>query len=128
MEQISILVVDDDPGVLTYIAFVLQKEGYIVYKSSDGKGALDIARQRGDEIRLLITDVNMPVLDGVALAREFLKILPHVPVLFISGLQAEDAATVPGIHAYLPKPFSPAQLTRAVRTMIVPKSTGAQGE
>jgi signal transduction histidine kinase/CheY-like chemotaxis protein len=108
----SILVVDDDRGLLAASADQIEGLGYRVLTASDGISALDCLG-REPNIRLLYTDVAMPEpWDGVALAREALVRRPNLAVLFTSGEHREVGEPAAEL---LPKPVPLDRLARAVR-------------
>ena len=108
----TILVVDDDPGLLAASADQIEGLGYRVLRASEGVAALDILG-REPTISLLYTDVAMPKpWDGVALAREALVRRPHLAVLFTSGQHRE--ITDPAAEL-LQKPVPIDRLARALR-------------
>jgi CheY-like chemotaxis protein len=108
-----ILVVDDDPLVLNYASNVLQDCGYTVLVASDGIGALALLRDHSP-IDLLFTDVVMPGLDGVEVARQARRESPGLKVLFTSGYAAD--ATLAG--RLLKKPYRPNQLAVEIAEML----------
>ncbi len=113
----TVLVCDDDAGVRGLLANVLQFRGYTILEARNGKDALDVARKHGKPIHMLVTDLVMPEIGGLALARELSAHHPELRVLFVSGY-TEDAsllsAELRGNSYFLPKPFLPGELTRMV--------------
>jgi DNA-binding NtrC family response regulator len=118
--QGQILAVDDDACISRLIKTYLNRRGYEVLAYSDPEQAL--ATLRCDpEIRLIITDVIMPKLDGCELALWANSLQPQVPILFISGqdqggLQAFEAKS--GRVNFLAKPFSGDELCTAVDRLL----------
>ena len=108
-----ILVVDDDPGVLDYASDVLEESGYLVLAASDGATALGLLRDH-THVDLLFTDVVMPGLDGVEVARRAWQVDPHLKVLFTSGYAAD---AIP-VGRLLKKPYRPQQLTGEVAAIL----------
>jgi CheY-like chemotaxis protein len=105
--QFTILVVDDEPTLRSVIRRSLVREGYEVIVAEDGPRALEVAGST-PRIDLLITDVVMPSMTGIELARAMLGTRPDLEVLFISGFTFEEAVPpkdLTGAAAYLPKPF-----------------------
>jgi len=103
----SILLVDDDDNFRTIVEMNLKKLGYAVSAAGSAVEATDIAKQNS-EIQLLITDFSMPGMNGVELARQIQRILPHVKVLAISGFTQKVAAGTgvwPDSIHFLQKPF-----------------------
>jgi signal transduction histidine kinase/ActR/RegA family two-component response regulator len=117
-----ILVVDDEPEVLRFVASTLQRAGYRIESASSGESALErYAAQGNDPFRLILTDVTMPGIGGVGLVNRILKRNPAAHVLFISGqVSPEFTRQDLAIHRFelLSKPFRPDQLLRAVRAAI----------
>ncbi len=108
-----ILVVDDDPLVLDYASNVLQGCGYTVLAASDGADALTLLRNHSP-IDLLFTDVVMPGLDGVEVARQARQESPGLKVLFTSGYAADS---IP-VGRLLKKPYRPNQLAIEIAEML----------
>jgi PAS domain S-box-containing protein len=111
----TILLVDDDPGVLKVSQRVLERFGYRVVTAASAAEATTYAAERGAEISLLVTDVMMPGQRGTGLAQELLAEWPHLRVLFISGHPSEEVAQMARKAPYLNKPFTSEDLGRAVR-------------
>jgi signal transduction histidine kinase/ActR/RegA family two-component response regulator len=104
----TVLVVDDEPTLRSVIRRSLLREGYEVLVAEDGLRALALARAHPTHIDLLITDVVMPGVTGLELARELSSERPGLSVLFISGFTFEEAVPPTDVangSAYLPKPF-----------------------
>ncbi|MFZ5623891.1 MAG: ATP-binding protein, partial [Gemmatimonadota bacterium] len=123
----TILLVEDEAVVRRLAHQVLERQGYRVLEAPSARDALDMAEREG-QIDLLVTDVVMPELSGRQLAEQLRARRPNLRVLYISGY-AEDAV-VRGASAdqveFLPKPFTPANLARAVRVALdrrVPRRT-----
>jgi CheY-like chemotaxis protein len=118
MDGRIVLVVDDDPQLRGLVARAVTDAGYQVLTAADGEEALAVARTLDGQLGLVVTDIRMPVMDGVTLAARLTDSHPRVPVLFISGFAPLDqASALPG--PLLPKPFTPDQLLRQVRQMLV---------
>jgi CheY-like chemotaxis protein len=118
----SILVVDDDPPVLTILCTMLRALGYSVTEATSGAEALEKFAAGGREIRLLVTDVVMPQMNGIQLAAEIKRQAPCVKVLYTSGydlsvLRSQGYA-VEQLDAFLSKPFVPAILANVVRKLL----------
>ena len=77
--------------------------GYEVLEAGDGAEALRIGSQHVDRIAGLVTDVDMPEMNGIELARRLTEVRPGLPVLFISGLGQEEVEDVNS--RFVPKPF-----------------------
>lgn len=118
----TILVVDDTEAVLLFVTDALELEGYTVLSTGDPEEALAWFQVRTEPIHLLIADVAIPHRNGPALAKELRSIDPNLKVLFMSGSTAEEMAAfgfrIEAGEPCLPKPFSVAELKRAVRATL----------
>ncbi len=113
----TILLVDDDPMLRSVVSQVLLRGGYNVIVGSGGPDALRVADQCAGPIQLLLTDVEMPAMNGVELAQRMCEDRPGLKVLFMSG--SGKCAGVAG-RPFIPKPFTRAQLLSTVETVLVP--------
>ena len=117
----TILLVEDEEGVRRIARIALESRGYRVLGAANGRAAVAVADQHGDEIDLLVTDLVMPGMSGRELADELRARRPELKVLFISGY-VEDALARHGIVeevvAFLHKPFSLAELAGKVREVL----------
>ncbi|MFH1058756.1 MAG: response regulator [Pseudomonadota bacterium] len=116
-----ILLVDDSPTILNLLSMVLKQYGYEVVAAKDGLEALQKLQQR--DIQLVITDVNMPRMDGFTLiatmrSRKELMNLPVIVLSTESGSQDVQAGLGRGANLYLVKPVSPAELVANVRALL----------
>ena len=114
----NILVVDDDREIVRAIALNLESEGYTVFKAYDGLQALDIATTQ--EIHLIILDVMMPRMDGLATIMK-LRESKNLPIIVLSA-KSEDNDKVLGLTVgaddYVTKPFNPAELVARVKSQL----------
>src|SRR3989442_1702908 len=117
----TILVVDDEPAVLSLSRRALDAQGYVVLTASDASDAMRVVERHGGTIHLLLTDVVMPGLSGRELADRLATRRPGIRVLYMSGYPG-DAVVQPGPlphgSAFLQKPFSPDGLARKVRDVL----------
>jgi two-component system response regulator RegX3 len=114
----SILVVDDDPGVLDVVSFMLRSEGFEVDEESDGTAGLAAARERQYDI--VILDVMLPGVSGTEICRE-LRAESDVPILMLTARDAELDRVLGlelGADDYVTKPFSAAELLSRVRAIL----------
>ena len=88
--SITILVVDDEPSVLTIAQRFLTQSGYRVLTASDGKEGVDAFRSDPSAIDLVLMDLTMPKMDGVQAFREICQIRPEIPVIIASGYSEQD--------------------------------------
>lgn len=110
-----VLLLDDDHDVRAVVASMLEGEGYRVIEAENAGEALGIARDPEVPIRLLVTDVMMPGIDGPEAARRMRAVRPELPVLYISGYTGWAGTShqdAPG--ELLPKPFTTRRLAAAV--------------
>jgi two-component system chemotaxis response regulator CheY len=116
-----ILTVDDSPSIRLMMKLTLTGEGYEVVQAEDGVEALEIARQRVAD--LVLTDVNMPRMDGLALIKE-LRALPGyktVPMLILTTESGQDRKQIGkenGATGWLVKPFNNQQLLATIGRVI----------
>jgi len=114
----NVLVVDDDPGVLDVVSFMLRREGYDVDEESEGLAALAAARDRRYDI--VILDVMLPGMSGTDICRE-LRAESDVPILMLTARDAELDRVLGlelGADDYVTKPFSAAELLSRVRAIL----------
>lgn len=119
--QFKILLVDDEPDILEFIGFNLEKEGYQVYTSNNGKKAIEIAKEVHPH--LIILDVMMPDLDGIETCREIRASegLKNVVITFLTA-RGEDYSQIAGFDAgaddYITKPIKPRVLISRVNALL----------
>lgn len=118
MTAAPILVVDDDPKIVTLVRTYLEREGLSVVTAANGRAAL--AAITGSDPRLIVLDIMLPELDGLALMR-ILRERSEVPIVLLSA-RGSTADRVYGIHEgaddYVVKPFSPAELVVRVKAVL----------
>jgi len=113
--QGTILVVDDEPALRAFVTYVLAQEGYSVLSASNAEEALVLAANRGASIQVLLTDVEMPGIGGLALVGKLSRMLPQVRPIFMSGsLSVEPEVDTPFLH----KPFQVRDLLQTVQSRI----------
>lgn len=114
----TILLVEDEKSILNLVAAMLAKLGYKVLCTSSPSEAVAMARKHRGRIRLLLTDVVMPELNGRDLAWNLKRIIPDLKCLFMSGYTSEVIAhqgvLEDGVH-FIPKPFTSRELAASVR-------------
>jgi two-component system cell cycle sensor histidine kinase/response regulator CckA len=118
----TILLVDDEPQVVTLVREMLTREGYKVLGAGDGEEALRIFDANQSEIDLLLTDIVMPQLNGRELADRIKAKQPGLRVLYMSGFMKEAILKYYGISItgipFLQKPFTRETLARKVREVL----------
>jgi signal transduction histidine kinase/ActR/RegA family two-component response regulator len=117
----TVLVVEDEAIVRSLAVESLQMAGYTILQAGSATEALALARVHRGPIHLLLTDVVMPHMNGMQLAEELTQVRPETKVLFTSGFSenaiSEDGLLRPRL-AFLPKPYTPSSIARAVREML----------
>jgi CheY-like chemotaxis protein len=115
----SILIVDDEPDVLSFIKETLDSHGYRTFAADGPLYAQELFHEMSDEINLVITDMVMPLLSGVELSRQFKTIKKHIKVIGITGFSGGTIAGKAGdLDALIMKPFDGAKLLRTVRSVL----------
>ncbi len=110
-----ILLVDDEHSVRRVAKRVAERAGFSVLEAGDGQQAVDIFRERHEEIVLVLLDMSMPVMSGEEAFRILKTIDPSVPVVLSSGYNEQDATTYfvgKGLAGFLQKPYRPADLLK----------------
>jgi two-component system chemotaxis response regulator CheY len=117
----SILAVDDSASMRQMVSFTLKGAGYDVVEANDGVQALGVAKSK--QVNLVVTDVNMPNMDGISLIRE-LRSLPNykfTPILMLTT-ESDPAKKAEGKSAgatgWLVKPFNPDQLVATIKKVL----------
>jgi DNA-binding response OmpR family regulator len=111
-----ILVVDDDGLFRKLITLLMQQDGYFVLSAANGHEGLELSRQYAGTIDLLITDVEMPRLNGTDLCAHVCEERPGIKVLVMSGAGLNE--TVGRSLPFLAKPFDPKTLKARVRVIL----------
>ena len=115
-----ILLVDDEPSVLSIVALILSQEGFQVITANGAAEALKLADGAAREAGLLLTDVSMPVMDGAALAQLLVQKNPALRVLFMTGYAAPEIFEdgIPHAAGVIRKPFGARDLAERVQTAL----------
>ena len=118
----TILVVDDSSSMRQVVGMALKGGGYEVIEACDGKDAL--AKLSGQKIHLVISDVNMPNMDGITFVQELKKIAAYkfMPVIMLTTEGSDEkkkAGQAAGAKAWVVKPFQPPQLLLAVSKLVL---------
>jgi two-component system chemotaxis response regulator CheY len=116
----TIMTVDDSASVRQMVSFTLREGGYDVIEAVDGSDAL---RKMAAGVRMVITDLNMPVVDGIQLIRAIRAMPAHrfVPVIMLTTESQEErkqAGKAAGATGWIVKPFRPEQLLAVVRKVL----------
>jgi len=119
----TILAVDDSTSIRQMVAFTLKSAGYAVIEAADGQEGLDKANAANDTISLILTDQNMPKIDGLTLIKT-LRSMPKfaaTPILMLTTESGDDMKTqgkAAGATGWLVKPFDPHKLLEVVKKVI----------
>lgn len=127
----TILLVDDEPQVVTLVREMLLRERYTVLGATDGEEALEIGGNKDTAIDMLLTDIVMPQLNGRELADRLKSMRAGLKVLYMSGFMKEAILKYYGISItgipFLQKPFTREMLARKVREVLdAPASEAAR--
>ena len=119
----TILIVDDSASVRQVVGIALRGAGYTVIEGVDGRDALK--KLDGQKIHLIISDVNMPNMDGITFVTEAKRIPAYkfTPVIMLTTESGEDkkrAGQAAGAKAWVVKPFQPPQMLAAVAKLVMP--------
>lgn len=117
----KILLVDDEPDIIEFLKYNLEKEGYSVFTGNNGQEAISLAEKYQPD--LIILDIMMPVMDGIEACREIRSIssLDHAVVVFLTA-RGEDYSQISGFDAgaddYIIKPIKPKIFISKVRALL----------
>ena len=112
-----LLIVDDEESMRALVARAIAMDGHEIVTAADGAEALEILSNGQNAFDLLLTDIRMPVMDGIALALTAARDLPDLTILLMTGFadQRERASGLNAIaHDVITKPFSVADIRSAV--------------
>ncbi|GMR15714.1 MAG: hypothetical protein BMS9Abin31_0001 [Gammaproteobacteria bacterium] len=112
-----ILIVDDEPALLTMTSAILSSHGYQVLTANDGEQALAVLEK--EQVDLLLSDIIMPNMDGNQLAARVIKLYPHIKIQLVSGYSDNDGKVDDTLHErIIRKPFFSRVLLRRIRTLL----------
>ena len=112
-----VLIADDEDSMRSLVARAIAMDGHDIWVAQDGAEALDILSREAGAFDLLLTDIQMPVMDGIALALTAARDFPKLTILLMTGFayQRERASNLNAIvHDVITKPFSVADIRTAV--------------
>ncbi|XVV16009.1 response regulator [Actinoplanes sp. CA-131856] len=120
----TILIVDDSASVRQVVSIALKGAGYEVITANDGKDAL-AKMSGGQRLHLIISDVNMPNMDGITFVAEAKKLPAYkfTPIIMLTTESQDDKkkqAQAAGAKAWVTKPFQPEQMLSAVAKLVAP--------
>lgn len=116
-----ILAVDDSASMRQMVSFTLKSAGFDVAEAEDGKVALDLARK--EKFNLVLADVNMPNMDGIALIRALraeadYKFTPMLMLTTEAGTEKKQEGKAAGATGWIVKPFNPEQLVATIKKVL----------
>jgi CheY-like chemotaxis protein len=112
-----VLIADDEASMRALVARAIAMDGHDTVTAQDGAEALEILTRDGGDFDLLLTDIQMPIMDGIALALSVARDFPKLKILLMTGFadQRERASNLNAIvHDVITKPFSVADIRTAV--------------
>ncbi len=116
-----ILLTEDDEAVRSFVRRALELDGHSVTAVEDGAEAVEVLTKEEGNFDLLLSDIKMPVMDGIALALRSARDWPKLPILLMTGFadQRERANGLDAlVHDVITKPFSLADIRRAVKNAV----------
>jgi PAS domain S-box-containing protein len=117
----TILMVDDEPSIITVTSKTLQSFGYKILSATDGAEAIALYAQHRHEIAVVLTDMMMPVMDGSAVIRVLTRMNPAVKIIAASGLSSNGGAvkvSSAGVKHFLTKPYTAGTLLKTLRMIL----------
>lgn len=116
-----VLIVDDSASIRQVVSITLKDAGFDIIEASDGKDAL--AKLTGQRVHLMISDVNMPNMDGISFVKEVKTRAEYkfTPIIMLTTESAEDKklqGQSAGAKAWMVKPFQPQQMLAAVNKLV----------
>lgn len=119
----TILLADDSAAIRQVVGITLKGAGYNVVEAEDGHDAL--SKLDGQKIHLIISDVDMPNMDGLSFVKEAKKLVAYqfIPIIMLipeSQASMTQESRVVGVKAWVVKPFQPAQMLATVSSLILP--------
>ena len=113
LNSLTILVVDDEEPIRDLLSWMLGDAGHVVHSASEGFGALTFLRD--NPVDIMLSDINMPGMDGLELSRRVQAEFPGLPILLISGRPPPK-----GVRAFIAKPFRWDALAKAIASLARP--------
>jgi len=127
----GILVVEDEEALREIAVIVLSNKGYRVLTAKDGAEAIDIYRQHGSSIKVVITDLGLPVLGGGQLARTLRQMNASLELIIASGYidpGTKSELSRAGVKEFIQKPYQQDELLRAIRRVLDGHGTGTPAQ
>jgi two-component system cell cycle sensor histidine kinase/response regulator CckA len=121
----AIMVVDDEPDVVAGLRQLLEQHNYRVYTAANGEEALDMIGRREHRIDVLVTDIMMPAMDGMALIRAVRSVMPELKIIASTGLGTDMGGAARsqelkslGVAFFLPKPYATEKLLNMLHQLL----------
>ncbi|MBN9007066.1 MAG: response regulator [Rhizobiales bacterium] len=124
-----VLIADDEDSMRSLVARAIAMDGHEIVTAQDGAEALDILTDNAGAFDLLLTDIKMPIMDGIALALSAARDFPALTILLMTGFadQRERASGLNAIvHDVVTKPFSVTDIRTAVAGALAARQPGAR--
>jgi CheY-like chemotaxis protein len=124
-DGVCVLVIDDEEAVRVIVRQALEAAGYRVLDAANGADGLALYVQRRAEIDGVLTDIVMPIMDGLTTIRTLLNLDPDLPIISTSGMNAgvnEDEALAAGARRFLAKPFTADALLTTLHAVVPRRS------
>lgn len=123
MDNIRILYIEDEPGNRMLVRRVLEAEGHSVVEATDGLSGLEMAAKIYEELDLILLDINLPEMDGYALAKKFRETpgLQKIPILAVTAnvMHGDRERTIEaGCDGYIQKPIDVDLLPKQVKAAV----------
>jgi hypothetical protein len=118
VHQPVILVADDEALIRNLVTLLLQHDGYLVVSAADGHEGLELSRKYSGTIDLVITDLDMPRLNGTGMCAHLLEERPGIKILVMSGADMNEIVSQNVNLPFLPKPFDGQTLLARVRAVL----------
>jgi CheY-like chemotaxis protein len=120
-DKTCVLLVDDEAAIRMLFAASLRRDGYHVIEAANGSEAIDAAKI-AERIDLVVTDIRMPKMDGIAMANELRALQPSIRIVFVSGYPVDVESLGPN-SCMLAKPFLRTDIMNAVHQLTATKAT-----
>jgi len=117
----TVLVIDDEVSILSFVRHVLEREGFVVLTAEDGREGLQILATHATDIVMVLLDLTMPRMDGAEALRELHSTAPQIPVLVMSGFSVHEELTQSresGVRGFIQKPFTPRRLIARIAELL----------
>jgi DNA-binding response OmpR family regulator len=121
MEKEMILLVEDEEILSELLKLVFEEDGYRVVTASDGEEAVEIFRQKKNEIGIVLTDMGLPILGGWEMFEKLRGIDPNVKVILASGFvdaEMKNEVMKKGAKDFIQKPYVPAAILKRIRDVL----------